>query len=290
MIQPPRDTGRHADTSATAEANRTQTQHDRIEQYFDANAETWRDTYAAPRRVADHVLQYRKQIAVDAVCRHATPGSLVLDAGCGAGLTALDLVRRQFRVVGIDIAPRMIALSKELFSGEEVPQDSFDFIEAELEAASLPSCAFGAIVALGFLQYQDAEEPVLLRLRDLLEPGGLLVVSGPTEVKVANYFGLPLYARRALTALGVLAPKIYPGRVGRHKYSVSRFRHLLGDAGFDVLEWTGHGFAEFDYVGRLMPFPVELAVHRALMQVARVTPLGRWGNDLVFVARRPSGE
>jgi len=44
--------------------------------------------------------------------RHVKAGGRVLDIGCGAGREALGFARAGFRVVGIDIAPRMVEAAK----------------------------------------------------------------------------------------------------------------------------------------------------------------------------------
>jgi len=44
--------------------------------------------------------------------RHVKPGGRILDIGCGAGREALGFARAGFRVVGIDVAPRMIELAR----------------------------------------------------------------------------------------------------------------------------------------------------------------------------------
>jgi SAM-dependent methyltransferase len=44
--------------------------------------------------------------------RHLKPDGRVLDIGCGAGREALGLARAGFRVVGIDIAPRMVEVAR----------------------------------------------------------------------------------------------------------------------------------------------------------------------------------
>lgn len=44
--------------------------------------------------------------------RHFKPGGRLLDIGCGAGREALGFARAGFRVVGIDVAPRMIEAAR----------------------------------------------------------------------------------------------------------------------------------------------------------------------------------
>jgi SAM-dependent methyltransferase len=259
----------------------------RVQAKFHAAAEEWRDTYTRPRHVSDLVLADRKRWAVHFISGLVPLGSRVLDAGCGAGLAALDLVHAGYVVHGVDIAEKMIALANGLFADEGVPVDRYTFTCAAVTDAGLQDGMFGGIVALGFLQYQEEEVAALELFRRLLRPGGVLVVTGPTEARLGNFLGMPLHARKLLTRLRVLKPKAYPGRVGRHKYSVGRFRRLLRGAGFDVVEYKGHGFAEFDVISRAIGYRGELLLHRGLTALATLLPIGRWGNDLIFVARKP---
>ena len=149
---------------------------------------------------------------------------------------------------------------------------------------------------------QDDEPRALRALYDLLRPGGVIVITGPTDRKLANWFGLSKYyyaLRRRVPRMLRPRPPVRPTqpsaaggedvlhRISAHAYGYGRFRRLLEDAGFEVLAHKGHGFVNFEIIGRRIGHKGELFLHRFFTAVARVLPIGRWANDLIFVGRRP---
>ena len=44
----------------------------------------------------------------------ALPGKMVLDAGCGTGRVAIELARRGYDVVGVDLDPSMLAVARRM--------------------------------------------------------------------------------------------------------------------------------------------------------------------------------
>ena len=53
-----------------------------------------------------------KTMAAELIGRVSPPGGRLLDVGCFTGTEALLLAQRGFRVVGVDLSPKMIALSR----------------------------------------------------------------------------------------------------------------------------------------------------------------------------------
>jgi 2-polyprenyl-3-methyl-5-hydroxy-6-metoxy-1,4-benzoquinol methylase len=107
----------------------------------------------------------------------ARPPKAVLDFGCGSGVMSYILSGLAERVVATDIEPATfhlmrsavdfppnIVFASALEIGEERYQQSFD-----------------AILALDVLEHVEDLEAVLLRFQKLLRPGGIVVISGPTE-------------------------------------------------------------------------------------------------------------
>jgi hypothetical protein len=146
-----------AQTSAYAMSNEpphAPSQLERIEQYFGASAREWQDLYARPQRVNDLVLANRRRLAVEKLRAYAGAGARVLDAGCGAGLVALDLVEQGFFVQGVDIAQNMLDLAAERFKAAGVNENRYALLRADVTHSALRPASFGAVVALGFLEYQ----------------------------------------------------------------------------------------------------------------------------------------
>jgi hypothetical protein len=180
----------------------------------------------------------------------------------------------------------MLDLAEERFRTAGVREDRYAFTRADVTRAGLSPASFGGVVALGFLEYQDDELLALGQLNELLAPGGILVVSGPTERRIANYLGLAGPVREWLLRLGVAEARVGPVRIGLHRYGVGRFRALLEASGFELIECRGHGFVEFEGIGRRLSYGGELALHRIFSSLARVLPIHRFGNDMVAVARK----
>lgn len=112
--------------------------------------------------------------AMDWALKHIPPkalGGRVLDAGCGTGRWARLLVDRGASVVGVDLSPTAIATARAL-----VPEAEFHC--QDLLAVTFPPQHFDLIVSVTVLQhlpYQE-QERVFLRFRQLLKPGGYVVM------------------------------------------------------------------------------------------------------------------
>lgn len=275
-----------------------------IESYFDENAEDWSDLYQKAKRVNDLVLADRKNASIAALGDRLKPGSHVLDMGCGAGLTAVDLMQMGHSVHGIDIASKMLEQARKNFEQGGFDSSRYELSCSDLFGAKLEAESFDAVAALGFLQYQTDEEDALRELNRVLKPGGTLVITGPMEKRLANWLGYSRYyygLRRRLKRLLKPAPKPAPKPAGAapasseavlyqisaHAYSYERFRRLLGEAGFQIEHCKGHGFVNFEIIGKRLGYRGELFLHRFFSAVAKVLPIGRWANDLIVVARKP---
>ena len=99
-------------------------------------------------------------------------GKVVLDAGCGPGLYAADLVARGARVIGFDLSPRMVQLSRERVSEGDFRVHALgDRLDWLADAAvDLVLCALA-------LEHVDDRVGALGELRRVLAPDGALVLS-----------------------------------------------------------------------------------------------------------------
>ncbi len=99
-------------------------------------------------------------------------GRRILDAGCGSGPLAAELVARGADVVGFDGSPVMIDLARRRLGGT-VPLTVHDLAEP------LPyeDESFDVVVASLVLHYLEDWDGPLAELRRVLRPGGRLVVS-----------------------------------------------------------------------------------------------------------------
>jgi SAM-dependent methyltransferase len=132
---------------------------------YDRQAEAFRDA------TRDHDVRQN----LDALLTHieGTPPFTILDFGCGPGRDLCALKALGHVAIGLDGAPRFVAMAREL-SGCDVWQQ--DFL-----ALALPPARFDGIFANASLQHVPrAELPrVLGELRGALKPRGVFFASLP---------------------------------------------------------------------------------------------------------------
>jgi len=99
-------------------------------------------------------------------------GQRVLDAGCGAGAHAVELIRRGASVTGLDKSVGLLDIARQRL-GADVPLH-----EADL-ADPLPfaPASFDAVLASLVMHYLQDWSPALAEFRRVLVPRGRLVIS-----------------------------------------------------------------------------------------------------------------
>ena len=110
-------------------------------------------------------------LGLDALRPHLKPEATVLDLCCGSGEAAAPWLEAGFRVTGLDISPRALALAAQRYPAMER-------VEGLAEDPPLKEASFAAIqmsVALHEFPRTDREAVLTSCLR-LLQPGGWLVL------------------------------------------------------------------------------------------------------------------
>ncbi|MFE0177586.1 class I SAM-dependent methyltransferase [Streptomyces sp. NPDC059002] len=111
---------------------------------------------------------------VDATLR-AGPRGRLLDVGCGPGMLVrylLDTRPGEFQITGCDRFQAMIDAATARTKG----YDDVELITARIEEMPFPSKHFDVVVAMGVLEYADADHG-LREIARVLRPGGLAVVT-----------------------------------------------------------------------------------------------------------------
>ena len=111
-----------------------------------------------------------------AACLPRTPGSAVLDLGCGTGLELgyyLDLVPTA-RITGIDLAPGMLDALQSKF-----PDKALTLIRGSYFDVPFGERVFDAAVSVESLHHftKDEKLPLYRKLRAALQPGGWFILT-----------------------------------------------------------------------------------------------------------------
>jgi ubiquinone/menaquinone biosynthesis C-methylase UbiE len=139
---------------------------DRVAAAYDTEVEvTARETEISPEEEA--LLRH-----------HLRPGQRLLDVGCGAGREAIAFARAGLAVVGIDVAPAMVevARARAREAGLAIELAVGDPLTWPASGARFDAVYFSPGI-YAHIPGRDRRVRTLARLRDLLAPGGLIVVS-----------------------------------------------------------------------------------------------------------------
>jgi demethylmenaquinone methyltransferase/2-methoxy-6-polyprenyl-1,4-benzoquinol methylase len=132
------------------------------------------------------------------VARLPRDGGHVLDVATGTGLVAAELLRRGFRVTGVDQSPEMLAGAHRRFRGR------VELIEASAESLPFDDGAFDHLTVTYLLRYVDDPGATLAELARVVRPGGTLA---SLEFGVPRGIARPaweLYVRAGLPLAGRL--------------------------------------------------------------------------------------
>jgi SAM-dependent methyltransferase len=95
--------------------------------------------------------------------------SVVLDAGCGAGLFSSLAIKTGAHVIGIDAAPGLLEIARD-----RNPKNSF--LEEDLEDLPFADESFSVVVGFNSFQYAGSFENALSEAKRVLKKGGKLAI------------------------------------------------------------------------------------------------------------------
>ncbi|MGH7821313.1 MAG: class I SAM-dependent methyltransferase [Candidatus Binatia bacterium] len=133
---------------------------------------SWADTYD---RLPNPLIQLEEPI-VRKILDGISPGR-ALDAGCGTGRWAVELLARGHSVIGVDETPEMLEHARRKAPAADLRVGRLDSLPVDAASVDL------AICALALAHCPDLEPPVH-ELARVLRPGGRLVVTDLHPVNV----------------------------------------------------------------------------------------------------------
>jgi demethylmenaquinone methyltransferase/2-methoxy-6-polyprenyl-1,4-benzoquinol methylase len=162
------------------------------------------------------------------------PEGHVLDVATGTGLVAAELLRRGYRVTGLDQSAEMLSVANRRFGGR------VELVEAPAESLPFADHSFDHLTFTYLLRYVDDPGATLAELARVVRPGGVVATlefglpGGPARLLWELYMAtvLPLAGRafrQGWTEVGdFLAGSI---REFWERYPLDRQLELWADAG-----------------------------------------------------------
>jgi SAM-dependent methyltransferase len=139
---------------------------------------------------------------------HVTPGTRLLDAGCGAGLLGVLAGLRGAQVTALDASPALLAVARERLPAADVR-------EGDLEALPFADSSFEAVTVVNSIFYAADIAAAMRELSRVVRPRGRVVVTawGPPERCE--------FLTAVMPAIGPLMPPPPPGVPPPHPGALS---------------------------------------------------------------------
>lgn len=226
--------------------------------------------------------QYRLLYALTA--RYVSPGSTVLDWGCGRGHFSFFLLRHGYRVTAFSLETE-----PEIFGclGPEERSRLAFVREGDPRVLPFPASAFDAVFSIGVLEHVKetggSELSSLQELRRVLSPAGhLLVYHFPNCLSYIEALSRLIYGRR-------YAHIPESVKFHKHLYSTPEIHALAAATGFSVVACHRYGLLPRNVFNR---FPASLRSSLSLASAVNVADLllervlNPFTQNFYFVARR----
>ncbi|MCC6644898.1 MAG: methyltransferase domain-containing protein [Polyangiaceae bacterium] len=185
-------------------------------------------------------------------------GAVILDLACGQGRHAVELTRRGYKVIGYDLSLAMLArASDEAMDANQ----KINFLHGDMREMAFDSMFDGVYCwgsSLGYFE-DDKNFGVLQRVHRALRPGGVVLLDLPNRDHVAvNQPSMVWFEGEGCVCMDEMnvdfltsrlrvkrTVMLDDGRTRELEYSMRlwglhELGKLLRDAGFRVLEVTGH--------------------------------------------------
>ena len=159
------------------------------------------------------------------------PGMQLLDVPTGSGALAAEAIRRGAAVIGVDIAPAMIAEARKRHPGIDFQVADVEHLPVSDGVLDAVVCAFG----LGHFPYPEASLAECLRT---LKAGGRIAFSWWDTSDKQRVQGL---IRDAAAEVGARPPGVLPAGHSSLRFTDAReFRGLLEGAGLADISLEAH--------------------------------------------------
>jgi SAM-dependent methyltransferase len=126
-------------------------------------------------RVPDATVESFAGVANHWMLGTITPGSVVLDLGCGAGtdlLIAAQMTGSHGRAIGVDMTPAM--LQRAAASASEMRLANVELHESLIESLPLPDASVDVVISNGVIDLVPDKDAVFDEIDRVLRPGGRL--------------------------------------------------------------------------------------------------------------------
>lgn len=113
--------------------------------------------------------------SMDKIYKYIKPNMLVLDFGCGTGVSSRAISKVANQVIAVDYSEKMIDIAKNSTAEES----NIKYLVGTVEDEEVNSLKYDVVLALNVLHLVDDLELTLQKMNHILKPNGLLISATP---------------------------------------------------------------------------------------------------------------
>jgi ubiquinone/menaquinone biosynthesis C-methylase UbiE len=267
---------------------------ERVTRQFEQRS-VWWDRIYQEASLESRILRRRQQVALAWIDALALPeGSPVLEVGCGAGATAVELVRRGHQVYASDRSPAMLRRTQEHARTSGVGGLVMPIL-GDAQRLMFPTGVLDLVLALGVLSWLQDPNAAIKEMARVTRPGGHVLVTSLNSLDLARLLDplrTPLFALAKSVARLVAAElgRLPQGRVRPTRHPSWSVQRSLRRSGLLPIRQATVGFGPFTYLGKtLLPDNHAIRVEQALQRRAdsHSKLLRSTGRLCLVLARKP---
>jgi ubiquinone/menaquinone biosynthesis C-methylase UbiE len=260
--------------------------HSAVQKFFGQNRKAWLERYNSKSFDARNYRR-RADVALNFLAEIPKKSGRLLEIGCGAGVQAAAAHRLGWKVSAVDITVPLLAQAREQFTGPH-------WVAATAEDIPFPPGTFDVVLMLGVIGYVSNPEVVLKRVREVLAPGGHLIISWARKQTLMESAGHVVSA--VPDRVYMTLKRMFTQRNGGDENSTNgesdqsfytsynrfwdrpEFAQLLANTGFVARRMRGVNFGQFRFMDRVIwPERVDAMLSSALEGIAEIPGCRRLG-------------
>lgn len=265
-----------------------------VDAFFGDDPGYWRDVYQAEdldaliyRQRRSAVLQMTEQLTLPEQAR-------VLEVGCGAGFTTVELARRGYIVHAIDTVEAMIDLTRQAALGAGVSSQVKTSLNSVLDM-HFPAHHFELVVSMGVLPWLQSPKDAVAEMTRVVMPGGHVIVTTDNQWCLSQMLdplcfpGLRSTRWKVADVLERFGLRT-PLRPRLHRHSIRETDEILLQVGLHKVQGRTLGFGPFTFFKqKLLPNSLAIKLHCKLQSIAdhQFPGLRLIGTEYVVMARNP---
>jgi len=222
-------------------------------------------------------------------------GSRILEVGCGAGLTTIELARRGYVVNAIDSSEAMVERVLRGATEADVG-DRVKVSRGDVNSLPFEDSMFTLVLAMGVIPWLNSPSPAVREMARVAQSGGYVITNSDNLLRL-NYLIDPLRNPALAPLKRPLKYTLEKARLRKHRadsglvhmHTTSYMDRVFSQNRLEVEKAMMLGFGPYSFLGRtLLPDSLGIRLHHRLQALADrgVVGLRSTGSQYVVLARK----